>query len=231
MRRVLKVGGSLLLRRDLQQALAEWLDRQSQAETLVIVGGGQLVDAIRSLDRIRPGNPQEIHWLCVDLLETTFRLFASWFDWDRIHSQEALRSRMQDGFSTQTPTLIAVSAFYDRGKASADIPQDWRTTSDTLAALLARRTDADEIVLLKSCPVDSSASIQDLADLGFADLVCAEIATVIARRPKPMRCGGGVRAAALTLLRAAVSLRGAQRRSRRRRPERSEGSLRDHRGR
>lgn len=179
MRRVLKVGGSLLLRQDLQPALVEWLDRQSPAETLVIVGGGEVVDAIRRLDRIRPGNPVDIHWLCVDLLETTFSVFASWFDWDCIESPDSLRSRLLAGFSTQHPTLVAVNAFYDRGNANAEIPQDWRTTSDTLAALLALRTAADEIVLLKSCPVDPSASIQQLADLGIIDETLSLIESTI----------------------------------------------------
>lgn len=169
MRRVVKVGGSLLIRSDLKQALTTWLDSQSKAETLVVVGGGELIDAIRHLDRTHPGNPIETHWLCVDLLEATCRLCASWFDWKCVHTSETLQARIRDGFGVEVPCLISVSAFYDRSNAPKAIPQDWRTTTDTIAALLARIAAADELVLLKSCPTDPSASVQELADQGIVD--------------------------------------------------------------
>ncbi len=176
MRRVVKVGGSLLVREDLRVALPRWIACQSKAETLVIVGGGELIDAIRNLDRAHGGDPVEIHWLCVDLLETTFRLFSSWFDWECIRTHPALLAAIKSGFRTDSPTLVSVSAFYDRNDSIDGIPLDWRTTSDTIAALLAQRTAAEELVLLKSCPIDSSASIQQLADLGIIDeaLPCIE---------------------------------------------------------
>lgn len=169
MRRVVKVGGSLLLRDDLLEAFAGWLADQSEAETLVIIGGGELIDAIRKLDGVHGGDPAETHWLCVELLETTFQLFSSWVDWESVRTGELLLEKSRSGFKTETPTLISVRAFYDRSVAIDAIPLDWRTTTDTIAALLAQQTAADELVLLKSCPIDSSASIQQLADLGIVD--------------------------------------------------------------
>ncbi len=49
--RVVKVGGSLLSGFDLQTHLAQWLLEQPTCPTLVVVGGGELADAVRALDQ------------------------------------------------------------------------------------------------------------------------------------------------------------------------------------
>lgn len=171
MRRVIKVGGSLLQRSDLRDSLQRWLARQRQAESLVIIGGGELVDVMRRLDAIHDVDPVEMHWICVELLETTLRLFAQRFDWPRIVTAEALRHASEAGFAVDTPTLISVSAFYSRQRDAegVDLPCDWRTTTDAIAALLAHRVGAEELVLLKSCEVDRSASPEQLARAGIVD--------------------------------------------------------------
>jgi aspartokinase-like uncharacterized kinase len=173
MRRIIKVGGSLLLRDDLPVSLPRWIAGQTQAETLVIVGGGKLIGAVRQLDRIRAGDPAETHWLCVDLLDATYRIFSQWFDWPCISTPEGFAAANANGFSLRSPTMVAVRAFYDRYEgnlaAEAALPLDWRTTTDTIAALLAHRTAADELVLLKSCDVEPTASIEQLAEQRVVD--------------------------------------------------------------
>lgn len=173
MRRVVKVGGSLLLRDDLLTALPRWIaSQQADSETLVIIGGGELIDAIRGLERVHGGDDVDIHWLCVDLLETTFRIVSGWFDWHRVTTPQALRSCITSGFSLQSPTLVSARAFYVRDQVddpNITVPMDWRTTSDTIAGLLAHLTAADELVLLKSCQVDPTASLDQLVSQGIVD--------------------------------------------------------------
>lgn len=161
MRRVIKVGGSLLSRPNLPDSLTRWFARQSKAENLVIVGGGELVESIRRLDQLRPSEPVDTHWLCVDLLESTRKIFANWFEWESLTSGRDLRERIRTGFSVDQPTLVAVPSFY-HGSTDFDAPLDWRTTSDTIAALLALTAAADELVLLKNCDVDPNSSIAEL---------------------------------------------------------------------
>ena len=170
-RRVVKVGGSLLLRDDLLSALPHWLDCQPPAQTLVIVGGGELIDAIRRLDKVRRINPVETHWLCVNLLDSTLELFALWFGWPQIANEEEFRRATDRGFSSERPTLISARSFYHRDTAisEARLPEDWRTTTDSIAALLAQTVDADELVLLKSCEVSNEATLSELIARGVVD--------------------------------------------------------------
>jgi aspartokinase-like uncharacterized kinase len=49
------------------------------------------------------------------------------------------------------------------------IPADWTITSDGLAARLAERLGGLPVVLLKSCDVDASASLEDLAQDDVVD--------------------------------------------------------------
>jgi aspartokinase-like uncharacterized kinase len=171
MRRVVKVGGSLINRRDLTDALPRWFEKQPPAEDLVIVGGGSLVNAIREIDSIRPGEPEATHWLCVDLLDFTFRLAASWFDWPAVLDADQLATLVETGFEVDRPTLVSVRSFYgpDRDQGERLLPSDWQTTTDSIAALFALVVDADELVLLKSCDVDSSLDYEQLAGAGIVD--------------------------------------------------------------
>ena len=174
LRRVVKLGGSLLTREDLISRLPEWfsqIDREIRepVENLVLVGGGALVDAIRSLDLIHPGDPHTIHWMCVDLMETNMRLVQAWFPhWKVLLSPQELRTCGSRGFETDSPSLVSVASFYRRDTLSV-LPNDWSTTSDSIAAKLAIEIDADELILLKSCKIDPKLTVEELAAAGIVD--------------------------------------------------------------
>ena len=51
-RRVIKLGGSLLLRNSLRRDVLNWLSNQPPAKNIVIVGGGKIIDAVRDLDAL-----------------------------------------------------------------------------------------------------------------------------------------------------------------------------------
>ncbi|MEE2936795.1 MAG: hypothetical protein VYA84_12465 [Planctomycetota bacterium] len=86
---------------------------------------------------------------------------------------------MASGFSADAPTLLNVSSFYFPAADSLKhmtLPHDWRTTTDAIAALLAIQTEADELVLLKSCEVECGFTPQQLAEQGIVDDAFPEIA-------------------------------------------------------
>lgn len=53
------------------------------------------------------------------------------------------------------------------------LPADWTTTSDALAARLAERLSWGSVALVKSCPVDADASLDELTAAGIVDPVFA----------------------------------------------------------
>lgn len=176
MRRVVKIGGSLLLQPGLRTSINRWLAAQPPAQTLVIVGGGDLINAVRELDRAQPGLPADIHWLCVDLLRVTFQFTRDFFDhWNVIDSAADLQRAIHDGSDSDQPALVSASVFY-RPDNDYGLPHDWSTTTDAIAAALAVETVSDELVLLKSCLVDQSLSIQQLADTKVVDTALPLIA-------------------------------------------------------
>lgn len=177
MRRVIKVGGSLLSRADLIESLPHWLDQQSPAQNVLIFGGGELVDAIRNLDRLRPSESAVVHWRCVDLLQVTFQMAADWFSaWSTVDSRDLLAALAAVG--AERPVLVSVRSFY-RPDVGSSLPLTWDTTTDAIAAELAVRCEADELVLLKSCEVDPGADVDSLAEAGIVDLALPLIAPAV----------------------------------------------------
>lgn len=169
MQRVVKVGGSLLLRKDLCESLRRWLEQQSPARTYVVFGGGELIDAIRHLDRVHPADPKQVHWRCVDLLQFTFEIAASWLDdWPRIDTQSGVAAAAARLPRFDPAVLVSVRSFYHRD-SGLRLPTNWDTTTDSIAAELAVQIDADELVLLKSCRVESPIEAESLANRGIVD--------------------------------------------------------------
>jgi aspartokinase-like uncharacterized kinase len=58
-----------------------------------------------------------------------------------------------------------------------EIAESWDVTSDSLAAWLARRLDADKLILVKSCPVpEGEPSPEELRRLEIVDAAFPEFA-------------------------------------------------------
>ncbi len=189
MLRVIKIGGSILLRNNLAATVHQWLDAHPADETMVIIGGGKLIDAVRELDQQHTMSPQQTHWMCVDLLTATASFAAEIFGWPLVATEQEWNVAIEQSktlpkpHGPAVPTVITPNVFYNRKNSKNKnildmrVPTDWRTTTDTIAALLAHRIDADELVLLKSCPIVSKMSFTKLAEAGIVDEAFPEIAT------------------------------------------------------
>lgn len=170
-RRVVKIGGSLLSRPSIVRDLTAWFDGQPVIEDFVIVGGGGIIDAIRDWDAVHRFDSRRVHWHCVEALVTTFRLMADWFpDWHAVETPEELEITLR---SPPPKSLVRIDAFYERNQRSA-VPEDWRTTTDALALVLANRIRADSVVLLKSCRIAPAATLRELIERGVIDAALVE---------------------------------------------------------
>mgnify|MGYP001815683409 FL=1 len=170
MRRVIKIGGSLLRRESLVQAIDSWIATQSPAQNIAIVGGGELIDAVRRLDARFHCDAAWVHWQCVALLQTTYQWLSCQLEGWQLHATTSEFEQLQktDGTTVVGNHFVAVDSFYHQGTQSP-LPLDWTTTTDAIAGWLSILTDADELVLLKSCDVDHAIPLAQLAEQGVID--------------------------------------------------------------
>ncbi len=177
--RVVKLGGSLLLRSDWPQRLRNWLVRQSAASTLIVVGGGELIESIRELDRAHAFSQHFTHWICIDMLTHTAQIAAQLLpEFPQLAAPEELQAWIaRDSRSIGTSVaVVKVAAFYSRQCYDQRLPEDWTTTTDSLAALLADQIEAAELVLLKSTGFSSeSSNAAELSHLGIIDAAFPKI--------------------------------------------------------
>lgn len=191
--RVIKLGGSLLDWAELPEAINGFVQKLPSGQpTLVMVGGGAVVDAVRNYDRLHHFPDQETHWCCVELMESTASLLHWLFpQWQRLSSPKALRQWLDNAANSDRETslaegreadaarplaIVSPAAFYGRNLDADALPENWNTTSDSIAALLATKLDAKELILLKSTgsdvdisPSDRANCLQTLADATLVD--------------------------------------------------------------
>lgn len=196
-KRIIKIGGSLLARPRLLEDLHAWrrqFERQGDT-TIAIVGGGQMIEAVRTWDRLRPGRPTAVHWRCVEMLRHSYdclreaiELDSSWNRWRSIDTASQWRDWLasSDKVSSTEPTLrpefvlLNVPAFYtpELSRASSiPLPGDWRTTTDAIAMWLAHQLSSEfgldvRCFLLKSCDISPNWSLASLVKEGVIDPAC-----------------------------------------------------------
>ncbi|WP_417746207.1 hypothetical protein [Rosistilla oblonga] len=168
--RVVKLGGSLLINPDLAVAVRRWLTAQTQRKTAIIVGGGELIDVMRAMDRRFELDLVAMHWRCIRLLRHTFEIVSELMpELVPIGDATALERWCHDR-GDRSAALVAVDAFYDsQARGPISLPTNWATTTDSIAALLARQLEATELVLLKSCSVAETIDWQEAARREIVD--------------------------------------------------------------
>jgi len=147
MLRVIKVGGSLLDWPELAPALRAWLQCQPLASNLLIAGGGTLVEALRELDRVHGLSEAVAHDLAVRAMSITARFLSA------ILPEPVLVSDLPDAATAESHSIAVLDPVELLALSAAQkvLPRSWDTTSDSIAAWIASRAAASELVVLKSC--------------------------------------------------------------------------------
>ena len=78
---------------DLATRFHRWIEQQTTAVHLVVVGGGALVEVVRDYDQQHAMDAAQVHWLCVDLLDVTARLAAQLLKLDLVETDQQLAMR------------------------------------------------------------------------------------------------------------------------------------------
>jgi 5-(aminomethyl)-3-furanmethanol phosphate kinase len=182
---VLKVGGAALFHPEgVQRQILPLLEEYREDQVLLVAGGGDLVESMRSIHKIYPEiTADAMHWRCVELLRHNMEICH-----DLIPLPGAIRSaldfqRLLSSAPTQGQRWICVDSFYSRDSADS-IPEkwrpssDWSTTTDAIAWLLAKMVSADMLVLMKQCSIDPQWSLAEAAERGVVDSEIARLSAL-----------------------------------------------------
>ena len=151
---VAKLGGSLHAAPDLPRwiaALKNWPHRLT-----LVCGGGPFADAVRVAQPKMGFSDATGHAMALLAMEQYALALAQLYDLDLASTRagiDALQAR--DRIALWRPSAMVAQA--------PDVEADWRVTSDSLAAWLARETGAMALVMIKSVDVAPELTVDDLA--------------------------------------------------------------------
>ena len=151
--RVVKFGGSLLRQRWTWPRLGAWLLRDATEHQVLVMGGGEWADGVRQLDAAGRCSAAQAHWLAVRAMSLTAWTFGC------LHPEFVHVDRWRH--LEQVLTIASRPALFlfdvadwlqdeERQRSAGRLPLGWQVTSDSIAAHLAHRLRAEELLLLKS---------------------------------------------------------------------------------
>jgi 5-(aminomethyl)-3-furanmethanol phosphate kinase len=160
---VLKIGGSLA-RSDAAARMMRALAARRVSKLLIVPGGGEFADSVRAAQSRHGLSERAAHHmalLAMHIMAVALADCAPGF----VPAESALQfdAAWRDG---ETPVWLPAPMVL----AAPDIAASWDITSDSLAAWVAGKMDAERLVLVKSCtPPAHSDSAQALVDAGIVD--------------------------------------------------------------
>ena len=159
---IVKIGGSLTT----SPMLPAWLDLLAQCgggRVTVVCGGGAFADEVRRV---------QAHWQFGDLSAHNMAVLAM--------AQTAYLMHGLNPALQLTRSKADIRRVLHRGRTALWLPLEmqrdqpdahtnWDVTSDSIALDLARRLNAERLVVVKSCDVDPKSSVSELAAAGIVD--------------------------------------------------------------
>jgi 5-(aminomethyl)-3-furanmethanol phosphate kinase len=153
-----KIGGSLLELPGFSAKFQFVLSQRTESRPLLIVGGGATVDCVRQWDAIHRLDGESAHWLAIRAMGLNERLVEA-----LIFDSVVVTNRPEVETAWRAGRLPILCCFEFLRKEEDEVPDDarlpltWDVTSDSIAAWVARRWPAEELVLLKSCDPPTAA--------------------------------------------------------------------------
>lgn len=167
---VVKLGGSLAI----DPVLRDWLDvlaTHGRGRVVIVPGGGPFADQVRDAQESW-GFPDDVaHRMALHAMEQ-FALMLLGLAPRLVPAatEEDVRRVLQTaGVAVWLPVAMTI--------AEDEIPPSWEVTSDSLAAWLAQRLNAERLILVKSVPLPRpDLEPAELSRLGIVDAAFPEFA-------------------------------------------------------
>ena len=165
--RIVKLGGSLLMRPDWVTAFTRWQESLSPMHTFLIVGGGLAADAVRDFDRSQNLEAQQSHELAIEAMGLSLQMASV-----ALRQTEVISTIPSTAPTEAAMQLLDVRPFLRTAEpksAGICLPHDWSATSDSIAARVAVVLAAEELVLLKSTLPRADSTWEQAAEQGVVD--------------------------------------------------------------
>jgi len=163
---IVKIGGSLAT----HQILPAWLDLLSQCgggRVTVVSGGGRFADEARRAQAHWQFDDLSAHNMAVlAMAQSAYLMHALNPSLQLARSKADIRRVLHKG---QTALWLPFEMQRDHAEAHTN----WDFTADSIALDLARRLNAERLVVVKSCAIDPAASLGQLVDAGVVDRLFA----------------------------------------------------------
>lgn len=167
--RVVKLGGSLL-EASVLPACLDTVERFA-GHTLLVPGGGVFAEQVRIAQRVYRFGDVAAHRMAILAMQQMALLFKGLRpDFRMVDTVENPSGRT--GVAIWSPRVDELD--------KAGVPAGWDITSDSLAAWLAARVEADELILVKAAAVSAGASLIELQEQGIVDAAFTRFAARLA---------------------------------------------------
>ena len=166
---IVKLGGSLVT----SPMLPAWLDLLAQCgggRVTVVCGGGSFADEVRRAQAHWKFGDLSAHNMAVLAMAQTAHLMHGLNpDLQLTRSKADIRRVLHNG-------RTALWLPFELQRDQPDANTNWEVTSDSIALDLARRMNAERLVVVKSCEIDPTANLAALSDAGVLDRRFGELA-------------------------------------------------------
>jgi len=166
---IVKIGGSLAT----HAVLPAWLDLFSQCgggRVTVVCGGGGFADEARRTQAHWDFDDLSAHNMAVlAMAQTAYLMHALNPGLQLARSKADIRRVLHNG-------KTALWLPFELQREQADPNTNWDVTSDSIALELARRLNAERLIVVKSCAIDGSDSLAALTEAGVLDRRFAALA-------------------------------------------------------
>jgi len=163
---VAKLGGSLF---DYPK-LSEWLKILSQegaGKVVIVPGGGPFADQVRDAQKRWKFNDQQGHAMALHAMDQFGLMLVGvaeqhGYDLVSANSKQEIHEILA---SKKTPVWLPSKCLEN----NTEIPQNWSVTSDSLSAWLAKKLNAEKLILIKWIEVDVNATFDELEKENIID--------------------------------------------------------------
>ena len=159
---IVKIGGSL----NSNPLLPAWLDLLTQCgggRVTVVCGGGGFADEVRRAQAQWQFSDLSAHNMAVlAMAQTAYLMHGLNPALQLTRSKADIRRVLHNG-------KTALWLPFELQRDQPDANTDWDVSSDSIALDLARRMNAERLVVVKSCEIDPNASLAQLTEAGVVD--------------------------------------------------------------